>query len=66
MINTIPENWEYNDSLEMLFLFYQKADELLSENTPDTFALPMHNAITLLYEIEAVNDLLVQYGLVKA
>lgn len=66
MVNTIPENWEYNDSLEMLFLFYQKAEELLSENTPDTFALPMHNAITLLYEIEAVNDLLVQYGLVKA
>ena len=58
MINTIPNNWEYNDSLEMLFLFYQCADELLSEVTPDTYALPQHNVVTLLLEIEEVYDLI--------
>lgn len=65
MINAVPTTWEYDDSLEMLFLFYQKAEELLSDATPDTFALPMHNAITLLHEIETVNDLLEKYGLIK-
>lgn len=51
MINSIPENWEYTDDLEMLFLFYQSTDELLSEVTPDTYALPLHNAFSLVYEI---------------
>lgn len=51
MINTIHENWEYTDDLEMLFLFYQSTDELLSEITPDTFALPLHNALSLIDEI---------------
>ena len=58
MINTIPDNWEYTDSLEMLYLFYQCADELLSEVTPDTYALPQHNVVTLLCEIEEVFDLI--------
>lgn len=58
MINTIPNNWEYTDSLEMLYLFYQCADELLSEVTPDTYALPQHNVVTLLHEIEEVFDLI--------
>ena len=51
MINTIPDNWEYTDDLEMLFLFYQSTDELLSEVTPDTFALPLHNVLSLIDEI---------------
>lgn len=42
MIYRIPENWIYNESLEMLYLFYQKADELLSETSPDTYSLPLH------------------------
>ena len=58
MINKVPNNWEYNDSLEMLFLFYQCTDELLSEVTPDTYALPQHNVVTLVREIEEVFDLI--------
>ena len=51
MINCIPESWIYSEDLEMLFLFYQATDELLSEITPDTYALPLHNAITIVDEI---------------
>ena len=51
MINSIPDTWEYNEILEMLFLFYQISDELLSETTPDTFSLPLHNSMTLVGEI---------------
>lgn len=65
MITTIPDNWEYNDSLEMMFLFYQRADELLSETTADTFSLPLHNTITLLIELDSVHSLLKTYGLVE-
>lgn len=58
MINAVPSNWEYSDSLEMLYLFYQCTDELLSEATPDTYALPQHNVVTLLREIEEVFELI--------
>jgi len=62
MINHPPENWEYNDSMEMLFLFYQCSDELLSEITPDSYALPLHNTLTLLREVEDVFFLLKEHG----
>ena len=63
MIYSIPENWDYNESLEMLYLFYQKADELLSESSPDTYSLPLHNTMTLLEEAEEIFDLLNDYGM---
>lgn len=65
MINQIPESWQYNDSLEMLLLFYQASDELLSEMTPDSYALPLHNSVTLLYEMSEVYNLLEQHGALK-
>lgn len=61
----MPENWkEKEESLEMLFFFYQVSEELLNEKTPDSFALPMHNAITLWGEMGYMNELLNNYGLV--
>lgn len=63
MIYHVPENWDYNESLEMLYLFYQKADELLSEVSPDTYSLPLHNSMTLLKEVEEIFDLLNEYGM---
>lgn len=63
MIYHIPENWDYSESLEMLYLFYQKVDELLSEASPDTYSLPLHNSITLLEEAEEIFDLLNEYGM---
>ena len=51
--------------MDMLWLFYQITDELLSETTSDTYALPLHNAITLLDEMDEVYSLLDQYGIVK-
>lgn len=65
MIHKIPQSWDYNDSLEMLFLFYQRADELLSENTPDSYALPLHNAVSLVCEMSEVLALLKKYGSVN-
>ena len=65
MINTVPESWEYTDSLEMLYLFYQCSDELLSEVTPDTYALPQHNIVTLLYEIEEVYSLISDHNMLS-
>lgn len=63
MIYHIPENWDYNESMEMLYLFYQKADELLSEASPATYSLPLHNSMTLLKEVEEIFDLLNEYGM---
>lgn len=63
MIYDVPENWDYNESLEMLYLFYQKAEELLSEASPDTYSLPLHNSMTLLKEAEEIFDLLNRYGM---
>ncbi len=65
MINAIPRNWTYNENLEMLFLLYQCADELLSETTFDTYMLPLHNTITLLDEIEEIFKLLKKYNIVN-
>ena len=65
MICKVPNNWVYDESLEMLFLFYQCTDELLSEVSPDSYSLPMHNAITLLGEIESTYSLLVENGLLS-
>ena len=65
MINNIPENWTYSDDLEMLFYFYQCTDELLSETSPDSFALPLHNTITLINELTEIYSLLKKYDIVK-
>ena len=65
MLKAIPDHWEYDKSMEMLWLFYQITDELLSETTSDTYALPLHNAITLLDEMDEVYSLLNQYGITK-
>ncbi len=62
MLNTIPDNWDYDESMEMLWLFYQATDELLSETTPDSYALPQHNAITLVSEMTEIYSLLQQYN----
>lgn len=51
MVNTIPTSWEYTNDLEMLFLFYQSTNELLSETTSDSYALPLHNTLSLIDEI---------------
>ena len=54
MITNVPANWKYNESLEMLFLFYQRAEELLSVKTIDTYRLPAHNTMTLCIEIRSL------------
>ena len=64
MINTIPGSWSYNETLEMLFLFYQSSDEMLSEVTPDTFSLPQHNPLSLISEISEVYSLLKEHAIV--
>ena len=64
MIIKVPDSWKYSDELEMLFLFYQKTDELLSEQTPDSYALPLHNCLTLLNEAGEIYTLLKQYGMI--
>lgn len=63
MIHTRPECWEKSEALEMLFFFYQLTDELLSENSSDTYALSQHNTMTLLYEIEETLDIIDMYNL---
>lgn len=64
MLNKIPDSWDYDDSMEMLWLFYQATDELLSETTPDTYTLPLHNALTLIDEMEEVYVLLKEHNIV--
>lgn len=66
MITKVPKSWKYSDELEMLYLFYQKTDELLSEQTPDSYALPLHNCLTLLNEAGEIYALLKQFGLVES
>ena len=66
MINNVPTSWEYDDSLEMLFLFYQCTDELLSEITPDTYVLPLHNALTAFREIEGTYTLLKHFDIIDS
>ncbi|SHM93634.1 hypothetical protein [Fibrobacter sp. UWB7] len=61
MINDLSKKWNNVDSLEMLFYFYQLSEELLGESTPDSFALPMHNKVTLVEEMRFVFQLLNNY-----
>lgn len=64
MINKMPEKWDTSkESLESLFYFLQIAEELLNEWTPDSFALPMHNALTLVSEIQYTSTTIEQFGL---
>ena len=65
MIVSIPESWRYNDSLEMLYYFYQVSDELLSEVTPDTYSLPLHSTFSLLGEIGEIYDILEKFDIVE-
>lgn len=65
MINVIPSHWICENDLEMLFLFYQSSDELLSEVTPDTFSLPLHNAVTLVEEINDTFLLMKKYNIIE-
>ena len=65
MINKIPDNWDYKDDLEMLFLFYQSTDELLSEVTTDTYALPLHNTLSLFLEIDEIYRLLKRNSIIE-
>ncbi|MHC1693961.1 MAG: hypothetical protein AB9835_01505 [Eubacteriales bacterium] len=62
MINQIPETWNYDESLEMLLLFYQYSEELLSEIT---YSLPLHNSLSLLIEIQEIYDTLQKYNIVN-
>ena len=66
MIAKPSDSWDYSESLEMLFLFYQVSDELLSENTPDTYAFPLHNTITLFQEIDEIYYLLKNHNLISS
>lgn len=66
MVTQIPQNWRYTDDLEMLFLFYQCADELTSEHTSDTYIVPLHNALTLTYEMKRIYERLEEYQLLDS
>ena len=64
MINKMPEKWDTSkEPLESLFYFFQIAEELLNEWTPDSFALPMHNALTLVSEIQYTSTTIEQFCL---
>lgn len=54
MIKEIPTNWEYNDSMENLLLFYECSEELLSKSSADTYKVSVHNSITLCYELRFI------------
>ena len=54
MIKEIPTNWEYNDSMENLLLFYECSEELLSKYSADTYKVSVHNSITLCYELRFI------------
>lgn len=63
MVNVVPSNWKYSNELENLFLFYQKTEELLNECTCDTYSLPLHNTVSLVYEIREVFGWIKKYNL---
>lgn len=65
MITKVPETWQYNQEMEMLFIFYQCVDELTSEHTKDTYALPLHNSMTLSYEMNEISSDLQQFGMTE-
>lgn len=58
MIYYTPSNWEKDSSLENLFLFYQKSNELLFRHTVDSYKLPIHNVFSIIKEISGVSALL--------
>ena len=62
---SIPENWEYHESLEILFFFYLTTKELLSDKTVDSYALPLHNTISLIYEMGQVFYWLKEFDMVS-
>lgn len=62
---SIPENWEYHESLESLFFFYLTTKELLSDKTVDSYALPLHNTISLVYEMGQVFYWLKEFDMVS-
>lgn len=66
MLANRPENWDKDSKLDLLWLFYQCTDEFLSNSTADTYALPLHNSITLAFEIQEVYYLLQQYNIVDS
>lgn len=62
MINKVPNNWNYNDSMEMLFLFYQSTEEMLSNVSPDSYSLVQHNTITIIDELSIVYNILERHN----
>ena len=58
MIVHRPDSWSKDPSLDMLWLFYQSTDELLSNSSADTYMLPLHNSITLMFELRELYHLL--------
>ena len=50
MINKIPKNFYYSDATKNLFLFYQRASELLFDYSPDSYKVSSHNAHSLILE----------------
>ena len=65
MIKDIPDNWQYNESLDILFFFYQRAEELLSDTTSDTYSLPQHNVLTLFQELNHTFHTLNDYDIIQ-
>lgn len=65
MIDQVPNNWNYNDDLEMLFLFYQVSEEMLSDHSTDTYSLPLHNTYTLMIEISNIYYILKKHRIVE-
>lgn len=53
VVNRIPDEFTYSNKTENLFLFYQRATELLFEFSPDSYKVSLHNAHSI--AIEAYN-----------
>lgn len=64
MIVHRPDNWSKDPALDMLWLFYQSTDELLSNSSADTYTLPLHNSITLMFELREIYYLLKKYNII--
>lgn len=60
----IPVSWRYNDSLETLFFFYTATKELLSDQSPDSYALPLHNTLSLINEMDEMFRWLEEFNMV--
>lgn len=54
MVFAIPSSWTYSNDLENLLFFYQCSEELLSNNSPDSYRLPTCNSISLCSEIRRI------------